>query len=192
MTGVLLMQTMLKSFKEFFIQESTKEPDGNYVAIKCEDVSKFLDLFRIKTKTGEAPPNGDYHCTLIYSKETEMNPKSVLDLTNLGSNNTWLAKIDKAECFDSIPKDGSRDSEKSCIVLKLKSQQAEDAHNRLKFIGLKHSYPEYAAHVTLLYNMSVFEAHYVRDLINNELTKMKPISVVLSGVYSQPINKDYV
>ena len=186
------MQTMLKSFKEFFISESTKEPDGNYVAIKSENVSKFLSLFNIKNKTGEAPPNEDYHCTLIYSKETSINPASILSLTNLGVHNTWLAKIEKAECFDSVPKDGTRDSAKSCIVLKLKSQQAEDAHNKLKTLGLIHSYPEYAAHVTLLYNVNLYEAHFIRDLINSELSKMKPISIVLSGVYSQTINKDYV
>ena len=185
-----IMQTLLKSFKQFFTE--SVEPDGNYVAIKCEDVSKFLDLFRIKNKSGEAPPNGDYHCTLIYSKDTSMNPELVLNLTNLGKQNTWLAHVIGVECFDSVPKDGSRDATKSCVVLKLKSPQAEEAHNRLKTIGLRHSYQEFAAHVTLLYNVKQYEAHYIKDIINRELSNMKPISIVLSGVYSQKINKDYV
>lgn len=167
------------------------DPDGNYVAIKCEDLSEFLTNVDIQSPiTGTAPPAGDYHCTLMYSKNTSKDPRKVMQLITTGFKGPYQAKIIHAECFDSIPEKGSRDEAKSCVVLELECPTLHKIHEYLsETCGLSHSYAEYRPHVTLYYNMSVEEAHLIRDKIN-QIDMNYPVT--LDHIYSQSINEDYV
>ena len=177
-------------FKQYLLEKA--EPAGNYVCIKAEDQERIFERMHIAPpKTGVAPPNGDYHCTLIYSKETDVNPKRILESihsTGLNYNNI-NAEVDCFECFDSLPEEGSRDAAKSCLVMKLKSNELLKLNDHLRQLGLNHSYAEYSPHITLYYNMSVDEAHYFKDMMNVHPEKFV---LNLSGIKSETINKDYV
>ena len=172
------------TFKQYLNEMA--DPQGNYVAIQAESQKNFFNKME-KPQTGTPPPDNDYHCTLMYSKTTFMDPALVLkELTKFDGE--LVAAVTGVDCFDSPPKEGSRDPAKSCIVLKLDCPQLVHAHNHLKAIGLQHSYPEFSPHVTLLYNVAVDEAHYFKDKLN----KMRLGYIILSNFTSATINTNYV
>lgn len=178
------------TFKQYLSEN--EEPAGNYVCIKAEDQERIFESMHIAPpKTGVAPPNGDYHCTLIYSKETSKDPKKILQsIQSTGLNyNNITATVESFECFDSLPEEGSRDEGKSCLVMKLKSDELLKLNDHLRQLGLEHSYAEYSPHVTLYYNMQINEAHYFKDIMNAAPEKFV---VNLSGIKSETINKNYV
>jgi len=177
------------TFKQWLIEHVNA---GNYIGIKADDCSKFLLNIGLNNPiTGTEPPNNDYHVTLMYSKDTDVYPNTIeVGLKRLFPNSI-IANIIGADCFDSLPKNGERDEAKSCLVLKLEAPELNKIHNHLKILGLQHSYPEFHAHITLYYNMSVEEAHFLAWKINDILSKL-PQRVILSNIYSETVNKDYV
>lgn len=178
----------MKTFKEYLVESNT----GNYVCIDCEDLSNFWrNVGLSEPTTGNSPPEGDYHCTLIYSKDVSKDPKKVLKALKSWENfqNEEKCVVKSYDCFDSTPKDGTRDAAKSCLVMKLDSAYLNACNEFLKSIGLTHSYAEYSPHVTLRYNMSVQEAHHLKEKLNMRGDK---VSLSLAGYKSQPINTNYV
>jgi len=176
----------MKTFKDYLIESA----GGNYVCIDAPDLSDFWYRFGLQEPiSGEAPPNKDYHCTLIFSKGTDINPKRVKSYIDTYFPKTVSAEVHGFECFDSIPKDGERDIAKSCIVMELDSTVLREMHKELKDLGLSHSYPEFRAHVTIRYNMSVEEAHFYKDKLNSMHISMK---IPLSNFKSESINTNYV
>jgi 2'-5' RNA ligase len=177
----------MKTFKEYLTES---EGSGNYVCIDSESMAHLFASLGIQEPiSGDAPPEGDYHCTLMYSKESAVNCNKIINSIKDNFETSYTATIDHFECFDATPKDGERDSAKSCIVIKLKSQDLHDIHKHLQSMGMDHSYSEYSPHVTLRYNMAVEEAHYYRDKLN----AMKiQLNIKLANYKSQPINKNYV
>ena len=181
----------MKSFIEF-INESKAQ--GNYVALDVlvPDLRLQYNMLGFDNpSSGESPPKDDYHCTLIYSKETNLDPTRVAE-SLVGFPSEINARVIGVECFDSIPEDGVRDEAKSCIVLRLESDVLNKMHDTLRGIGLHHSYPEYSAHVTLTYNMDVEEAHAYRDAMNPLLSGAPHQYIVLHNIRSETINEDYV
>jgi hypothetical protein len=176
-----------KTFKQFLTENSDT---GNYVSVESEDLSMVFHNYGFDDPiTGQTPPEGDYHCTLMYSESTRMNPESILPALVRSFPIGILARVQCFECFDSLPEEGKRDESKSCIVMKLKSHELTIVHSYLQNIGLRHSYPSFQPHVTLRYNMSVEEAHYYRDKFN---AGMKSQTIKLSNFKSARINKNYV
>jgi hypothetical protein len=177
------------SFKDY-LRESTNA--GNYVSIKCSDLGRFFDaLYVTPPKSGESPPAGDYHCTLMYSKGSSVPPNRIQKFLDANFSAPITCNIVGIDCFDSIPKDGSRDAAKSCLVLKLDNPTLGIIHNSLVPFGLKHSYAEYNPHVTLRYNMSVTEAHVYRDMLN-EFPELRELTLTLRTIKSETVNEDYV
>ena len=176
----------MKMFKQFLESTSTA---GNYVSIKASDPGDVWKEMGIQPpKSGETPPNGDYHVTLIYSEKSNENIDritSVLDQS--GFNYPYIYKVESAECFDAD------DASKSCIVLKLDAPAFHKVHDLLKSFGLTHSYPTFEPHLTLRYNMDIEEAHKYKDLINTSLeTGNWKKLIKLNGMKSETLNKNYV
>lgn len=177
----------MKTFKEFLVENA----NGNYVCIDVQHSLKsfFAHVGLQEPVTGQSPPDGDYHCTLIYSPTTYSDPDKVMQNLKRNFADNYVAKIHSFECFDSTPKDGERDSEKSCIVMKLHCPELMFIHRFLQSLGLQHTYNEFQPHVTLKYNMSVEEAHFYKDKLNALNLDML---IDLQGFKSQAINKNYV
>jgi 2'-5' RNA ligase len=177
----------MKTFKQYLLESC----EGNYVCIDSPSLDILFHEFGLQEPTtGQAPPDGDYHCTLMYSKESSVDCAKILASLKANFRNDYTAQIESYACFDSTPKEGEeRDAAKSCIVAKLKSQDLHNIFKHLQAMGMTHSYPEFSPHVTLRYNMEVDEAHHYRDLLN---AKSKSMTVKLANYKSQPINKDYV
>ena len=172
------------TFKQYL--NEMNDPNGNYVSIESESLKSFFNKME-RPMTGTPPPKDDYHCTLMFSKNTSIDTDLVLEELKKFSDK-HVAIITKVDCFDSTPKDGERDSAKSCVVLKLDCPALTDIFNHLQSIGLRHSYPEFLPHVTLLYNVDIEEAHYFRDKLN----KMNLGWINLSKFTSTVINNSYI
>lgn len=178
---------MYKTFKEFLMENA----NGNYVCIDVEDdLSSYFNSVGLQEPiTGTAPPQRDYHCTLIYSKTTYTDPNKIMKAISEKFDPICHARIEGFDCFDSLPENGVRDSAKSCIVMKLDCPVLHEIYRFLQSLGLQHSYPQYSPHVTLRYNMSVEEAHYYKDLLNTVFLEQV---LTLKNFKSQTINKNYV
>jgi len=168
------------------IQESTSQ--GNYVALDAPDLDHVWGTFGIKPpKSGSSPPRGDYHCTLIYSKDTSLCPEDSLQkLNSVGINYPILAGVSSFDVFD--------DGEKAALVAKLNSVTLHKLHDVCRGIGMKHSYPEFNPHVTLRYGMKPDEAHAYAEYLNGNPVPSDGFhfSVALDNLRSETINEDYV
>lgn len=174
----------MTSFKSYLLEATTK---GNYVSIDVDANSVFN--IPHKPTSGIETPQDKRHVTLIYSKESNVNPRDVLSWLTLNCHRTIVAEADYYAAFDSIPKAGERDENLATLVVKLKSPVLVDIHDKLKAMGMNHSYPEFSPHVSLFYKVDRDECHRVVDALNST----KPsYSVVLSGYHSSPINEDWV
>ena len=176
----------MKTFKEYLLEAV---PAGNYVSIKASDPGDVWEEMYISApKTGVAPPNGDYHVTLMYSEYTNENIDRISDvLKHSGMDKCYNGRVIAADCFDAD------DESKSCIVLKLDPIELCKIHDYLKSFGLVHSYSEFEPHITLRYNMDAAEAHHYKALINTSLeTGNWKHTAYLYGIKSETINKNYV
>jgi 2'-5' RNA ligase len=182
-----ILDKIMKTFKDYLIETTGK---GNYVCIDSEDLGAFFARIGMQEPvSGKAPPNGDYHCTLMYSTDSSVNPdKAMANITSMFPREI-KAEVVHFECFDSLPEEGVRDEAKSCIVMELQNPLLNRMHEYLKSMGMQHSFPEYRPHVTLRYNMSVEEAHYYKDKLNSANISL---SINLANFKSETINKDYV
>lgn len=176
----------MKSFKDYLV-EAQDTGKGNYVSIGCEIPEIINDELAFNT----GKPNKEPHITLIYSKNSNVNPKKIQEyLENTYKKGATACKVIEAAKFDSLPKDGERDENLACVVLKIKSTKLEQIHSDLKDFGLEHSYPEFSAHLTLYYDVDRGEASKWVDEINSgKLLDRLLISV--SGFKSNTIIKDW-
>ncbi len=146
------------SFKQYLL-EAMDTRTGNYVSVACKVPKELTDL---KVQTGTK--SKDYHITLVYSKESSANKDAVKKALESNFKSSGIAKIIKAAKFDS-----QEDAGKSCIVLKLESKQLNAMNKALtSFADIKHSYPNYEAHVTLFYDVVTDEAEYWVNWINEQ------------------------
>lgn len=175
------------SFRQYLIEAA--ERSGNYVSVKASDPGNVWEEMHINApKSGVAPPESDYHVTLMYSENSKEEPSRILDnLKESGFDYEHKCIVKEADCFDAD------DASKSCIVLKLDSPSIHKIHDYLKSFGLVHSYPSFEPHVTLRYNMDVEEAHNYKALINTSIeTGNWSKTIYLQGLCSDTINKNYV
>jgi 2'-5' RNA ligase len=180
----------MKTFKEYLVEMSN--PNGNYVCADILSMKGFLfamEQLGIDLSIGDPPPGNDYHITLMYSKTTSVSTDRILSGLSSNFPTPFRVKFAAAECFDSTPKEGERDEDKSCVVLKINSTALEKAHDYLKSFNLVHSYPEFKPHITILYNIKKEDAYRIRDQINALIANME---FTITGYKSQEINKNYV
>ena len=173
----------MHSFKSYLLEGCS----GNYVCIESENLSSFFDLVGVPAPTtGDLPP--DYHCTLMYSKRSNIEPQRVLSvLKSSGFDKPYEVEIDAYDSFDSLPKGGLRDEAKACLVAKINCEGLHQLHDFLKGMGMIHSYSEFSPHITLRYNMDVEEANKYKELLAG-----KTLKVLLMKFRSEPINEGYV
>lgn len=173
----------MQSFKTYLKEGCS----GNYVCLESEDLSSFFDLVGVPApKTGDLPP--DYHCTLMYSKRSNIEPQRVLSLLkSSGFDKPYEVEIGAYDAFDSLPKGGLRDEAKACLVAKITCGCLHQLHDFLKGMGMIHSYSEFSPHLTLRYNMDIEEAHKYKELLAG-----KTLKVMLFNFRSETINESYV
>lgn len=181
------MQTDMKTFKEYINETSCR---GNYVAINAPDLDYVWRMFGVRPpKTGSSPPRGDYHCTLVYSKESNLDPTDSLEKINsVGVTYPILAGI----THFSVLTDS--DTGKACLVANLNASAIHKLHDVCRGLGMGHSYTEYSPHITLRYGMDPDEAEaYVEEL------NMRPVQdsgahfdVRLEKIRSERVNNNYI
>lgn len=160
---------------------------GNYVAI---DVDDDIDLLGDeKIHSGKVTPEEKRHVTLMYSKTSAKDHEAILSMLKDKYPPKIVADVVGYECFDALPKEGERDENLSCLVVKLQSPVLSMIHKHLASIGLEHSYPEFAPHMTLIYDMDRSEAHALKDKLNK--TNYDQHVVYLSGFRAEPTREDF-
>ena len=175
----------MKTFKQF-ISESKKQ--GNYVSINVKTSIEIKSLGSIFGESSVCNP-GDQHVTLIYSEGTNVD-KGVITKLLRNYEGDLDVTTNGAAAFDSLPKDGERDEKLCTIVVKLKSGILDEIHEKLKKIGLNHSYPEFSPHVSLLYNIPIDQKQKAIDIVSKFL-KADMSTVTLAKFNINPIIKDW-
>ena len=171
------------SFKQYLFETAS----GNYVSIKVESGLVIPSLEPLFGGSYVCDPS-DQHVTLIYSTGTDVADKKIEQA--LHHYDEIEATLDKVVAFDSTPKDGSRDPDKCTIVVKLKPSVLNDIHEQLKKIGLKHSYPDYSPHISILYNLPIEKKEDAIATVQKWIDKNKD-TVSLRGFVIQPIIDDW-
>lgn len=176
----------MKSFLEYLSEQTGIYP-GNYVCINCTTPTLPEKLL---PKTGKLAA-GKSHITLMYSKESNVNQKTIANVLS-----TYPIDLDldccSSACFDSIPKAGERDESKGTLVLKINNQHLDKIHETLKSLGMQHSYPEFSAHVTIAYGVDREEAHDCANQISNWLIDPNnTISIKTTGFEHNPIDENW-
>lgn len=168
------------------LQELAAAPEGNYIGLSA----KFLNPFEgLVPNTGVPVEKDKLHTTLMYSKTTSVDPDLIAQYLNRFHPNNHYAIAHEAEMFDVIPKEGERDENKGTVVLKLKSDSLDKAHEDLKMLGLQHNYPEFKPHVSLYYGIDRDEGRQIVDHINS--SGKLPIRVDLNTIRSEPIKSNF-
>jgi 2'-5' RNA ligase len=171
------------TFRQYIIESA----NGNYVST---DVATDLPNFGLDAKYPDAniTPRIDQHVTLIYSKETNI-PLGKVEKFLKTCPQKFTATIKDVAAFDSVPKDGERDESKCAIVLKLDSSDLKAIHDGLKGIGLKHSYPDFSPHITLIYGFPRDQKEecmkFIKDQIKDNMT------INLKHINNNKIIKDW-
>ena len=175
------------SFKRFC--EATNSTAGNYVSIDAKDPNGFMLPARLRPKTGTEVKLADRHVTLVYSEKSNLDPVKLLKVIEDKFPKKIQAEIIGFDCFDALPKNGTRDVKKSTLVMKLKSPVLDKIHERLVELGCQHSYDKFSAHVSLYYDVEINECHQLKKTL--ERKTHLPMQIELSGYKSEPIDDDW-
>lgn len=146
------------TFKQFL--EAVDSKKGNYVSVGVDKESLPSSINLVSPSTGKATK--DSHVTIVYSKESTVDKKALLDALRAKFKDTGVAKIVSADGFDG------EDEKVKCIVLKLHSPYLEKMNLACASFGdIKHSYQDYEPHLTLFYDVEKEEANHWIKLINS-------------------------
>lgn len=152
----------MKTFKEY-LSESDESKAGNYVALASPDLDLFWDMVGIRPpKSGSSPARGDYHCTLIYSKDTAYDPNDMLE--KLSAVDCKYPILSGVTHFSVL---GEPDASKVALVANLDSLTLHKLHDMCRGMGLQHSYPEFIPHITLRIDMNRDEANAYAEYLNS-------------------------
>ena len=170
------------SFKEYLI-ESTSVP-GNYISIKVDTpiiIAGLKEEFPDCSVCIE-----DQHVTLMYSVSTDIAEDKIYEVLDKHEK-PLVALLDSLAAFDSPQKEGQ---ENMCaIVVKLKPSELNCIHSELLELGLKHSYPEFSPHISLIYKVPMVQKEKVMKFIESKIGEIK--SITLSGFTLNPIDTDW-
>ena len=170
------------SFKEYLLESVS----GNYVSV---DVKTPIIIKGISEKFPDAKVCGadKQHVTLIYSTGTDIPNKGIEKF--LSGFDTINANVSDVVAFDSPTKDNENDSEKCAIVIKLNSSMLSDINKKLSSMGMKHSYPEFSPHVSILYDVPLNQKQDAINFVKDNIKSMK--TMTLSNFKSEPLNTDW-
>lgn len=168
------------SFRQYLSEAAA----GNYVSINVESPVEVSDLSKnfpyAKICSGK-----NQHVTLIYSVSTNLSTPKIKAIL---PDKTIAAVISAIDAFDSSAKDGKRDSETCAIVAKIDSKELVTIHEKLKELGLIHSYEEFSPHISLMYEVSMTDKTRAIDFVKSCIgTK-----VTLGGYIIQAIDTNWV
>ena len=167
----------LKSFEQF-VEEMDAMSSGTFVGMKATPKTA-RDLFNFSEKHAipNSLPMGDFHVTVVYSREQVLPDKVARGYLK----KALKAKAYKLEVFptEDYDEDGFQ---MHALVLKLKSPQLERRHQLLKSKhNASHTFDEYIPHVTLSYNYSPLLA----------VPPMPDFPIEFDFEYTKPIEYDW-
>jgi 2'-5' RNA ligase len=119
------------------------------------DVARLLHQIDLPENTNKVPTDEMHSTVLYFPKFGVADAAKVLEPINDIAKNTkpFLLKLDKVSCFPASKSSGN----KVPIIIKLKSQELHDIHNRVKKdldkIGIDYAknFKDYQPHITLAY-----------------------------------------
>lgn len=100
-------------------------------------------------------------------------------------------KVTGVEVFDDVPKDGERDENKGCIVLKVDDPTLIAINTQLASYGMKHSYVPYSPHVTLIYDLDRDQCREALPAINAAI-EASEVFLTLTKFNNEWVKKDWV
>lgn len=172
------------SFKQYLAESSVA---GNYV---CAYTDKPPIPETLLPKSGIIVPPGKCHITLIYSEFSDVDQRLVNNVLSMLPQNLDLT-VTSAEVFDSKDEEGNI-TDKGTLVLKVKNKFVDQLHDSLISLGMMHSYPEYAQHVTIAYKVGADEAREKASEINTFLSTLPHNMILQTYSYeSKDIDKNY-
>jgi hypothetical protein len=177
----------MKTFLQFISEQSNT---GNYASILVVNRLNIPDDGVLaQMHSGIEVPLDKQHVTLVYSVNSNIDPQLILQTLNTEFPREFNVDAVEFAYFDSLPRNGERDSSLSTLVLKLTSPVLEMIHRRLLEIGCTHSYPDYSAHISLYYDVDRDECRKTVEQLN--ATVKLPLSVKLGGYTSEIIVEDW-
>lgn len=172
------------SFKQYLTESSQS---GNYVCTHT-DAPNVPDS--LLPKSGTVVPAGKHHLTLVYSEFSDVDQRLVNNLLQMLPDSLELI-VTGSEVFDSKDDEGNT-TDKGTLVLKIKNSFIDQLHESLVSLGMQHSYPEYAQHVTVAYKVDREECYEKSNQINAYLMSL-PVPIVLNtnGYESKAIDRNW-
>lgn len=125
-------------------EDQTNHENGTYVEAYLDEESKeALSAFCEDKQIPSPTPKDKFHITIIYSEGEGQGDPTVGDKR---FEEPMVAKFEKYNLFGP---------EKNCLVMELECEALNQLHRQIlqDHPTLKHSYDEYAAHVTLSYTI---------------------------------------
>lgn len=169
----------LPTFKQWL----TESAAGNYLSLACE-LPKFKEIESLRS--GKAPDETKSHITVMYSKNSSLDSEQLLRDIEAQWKPSY-ATIIGFDCFDGSEKG----EDTGCIVAKVDCPMAEHLHQTLKVAyGLQHSYPQFAAHVTLAYDVDLIEARNITALLKEKYGR-RAMKLTTGKLTSQTIDKNW-
>jgi hypothetical protein len=164
------------TFKEYLVESAA----GNYVSVDVYDPVIIPGLAE-KFPTSKICID-EQHATLMYSETTDV-PTAKINKFLVQYDEPIECKLGTVEAFDSPTAPGC-----CAIVVKIEGALINKIHEGLKAMGLKHSYPDFQPHVSVMYKTPLEEKEaalaYVRE-------NLKGGTVKFLGYNVNPIDKNW-
>lgn len=140
---------------------------GTYVGIRYRNIESIYKIFQSFLPGIKICPKDSIHTTLIYAKNQPF--------VDVGSPLKGQNFIPEKPEFKLIGDE--------CLVYSFCSQILQDEHERIKKMGLVHSFDVFVPHITLSYNYSgIHPSHLIAPFIKD---------LIVDEEYSDPIDESW-
>jgi 2'-5' RNA ligase len=165
------------TFKEYLLESCM----GNYVSV---DVSKPMIIKGLAEKFPTSKICIDeQHATLMYSETTEVLEKKIQEFLKEYAGG-FEANLKSVAAFDSP------DTVETCaIVVKIECDTLNKLHEGLKALGMKHSYPDFQPHISVMYKTPKEDKDAALAFVRAGIKKDQTIT--LKGFNVDPIDKEW-
>ena len=158
---------MHRTFKQYISEQTSK---GNYIAIKSPNINVKTLFDNDIPKEGKQIESDDYHCTLMYSPNTNISKQKIESV---------LHNYDKIK-VTVVSSDTFNDN----FVLLLKSDVLNEIHAKLTNIGMEHTYSQYNPHITIWAGLKTADnQNKYREIIKSKV----PFDLELQGFIIEEI-----
>ena len=194
-SGGEIGMNLIETCEDYFTA-TTKKPleemrDSLYAcAYVCENsVKEILSRVKAARADGFDPSVLDmdgekYHCTVMYSRTVGIDAILLEELlSRVFFYGEMRAQVKHMEYWEGHKKDG-------VLVIEMVSQDMCDLHQLLKDNGLKHSFEDYCAHVTVGYKVGEFTEGMRKFVDNfNRDVNANPLTVFFDSMSADAIKK---